>query len=455
MPLYEVLAKYRDLHRERWHTPGHKGRAPERGDFLDWAFDLTEIPGLEPKSGQDPVRASERLMAEQLGVRRTWYSVQGASLPVTVGMLAAFAPGAEVLVDRNAHRSVLSGLMLGGFKPKWIYPRVIAAGVTLPLGSGEITGAVGPKTGGLVLTRPSYDGLAGDVGEALGTLTRQKIPVLVDEAHGSHWSLSPQYPVSAIALGADLVAHGTHKTERALTQTGLLHYQGTRVAERDVQTWWSLLSTTSPSYLLLASLDRLQWERREPGHQQRWSDFAGRMRALWGRLSDAGVLTLGAWWEKQGQRADPAKLTILGDGSAMAEALEPWGVVEKVVPGACTLIVSPWQNTVELEQHLREHIPRVEESSMTAMAPFPILHAALSPRDVWGRASVLVPLHEAKGRVARDAVTPYPPGVPLVMPGEIFTREVIDVMVRFSHMSRGVVSGLEQKGDMCVWVIAD
>lgn len=447
-PILDMLDRYVRRSGERWHTPGHKGVEAARGGFLDWAHDITEIE--EMLTSPNPVQRSEQLMAEALGVDRTWYSVQGASLPVTAGILAAFPPGSTLWVDRTLHRSVLSALVLGQYRVHWLYPRFLAAGLSLPL--TEFPHDFAPAVG-LILTRPTYDGLASDVGETIERAHRQGLTVVVDEAHGSHWH-GASYPSSAVWLGADLITHGTHKTDAALTQTGLLHLRGHRVASDEIDRWWRLLSTSSPSYLLLASLDRLQWERRQEGLERPWERLAHQARALWNTMESQGAVVLQAWAERAGYVVDPARLTILGHGSALRHRLAGVGEVEKVTPGSCTLILAPGQNMETLERALTKD-GWAEAQDGLADVLYPRLGTALPICEAWNKAGQWVPLGESVGCVAKDAVTPYPPGIPMAVPGEVLTREMIEWLTHWMAADAGPIQGLKHReGVPCVSVVA-
>lgn len=452
-PLIDALRRWRDDHRGRmrWHTPGHKGKTPDRGDFLDWAFDLTEVGPFGSGGPADPVRQSEQLTAEVFGVTRSRYSVQGASLPVTAAILAAAPAGSEVAVDRNAHRAVLAALVMGGYRPRWIVPAARGA-VALPVSPDGSAAALSAEVGAVVVTMPTYDGLANPLAPLIAEAHARGIPVVVDEAHGSHFFGRAGFPPSAIEQGADLVIHGSHKTEATLTQTGLLHSQGPRVAEADLERWWRLFTTTSPSYLLMAALDRLQWDRRQPATQAGWETLAERGRALWDRLQSRGWTVLQHWWEDQGCAADPAKLTLWGRGPELARELSSAGVVERVFPEGVTLFLAPGQDPDAVERALAGIAPGPPpRESHWPIAPLDIL-----PRDAYLQPGRAVPLASAVGQVSARPVVPYPPGIPIVYPGERFTADVVDWIRHWRAQSFGTIEGLEpgrQTGEGDVWIV--
>lgn len=447
-PLLDLLAHYAARKGERWHTPGHKGVPPAHGDILRWDYDITEIDEL--LQSPNAVDESRRLMASVYGSDKTWYSVAGATLPVTAAILAAFPFGATVYVDRAMHRSVLSALVIGGYQVRWMYPPLLGAGLPLPLTTvpTDFSGVEG-----LVLTRPTYDGLAGPIDPWVERAHSHNVPLVVDEAHGSHWR-GPSYPLSALLAGADLVAHGVHKNEATLTGTGLLHLKGERVTEHTVDRWWRALETSSPSYLLLASLDRLQWERRQPEAALAWEQLAQQMRELWTVMEDRGLRVLQPWAERHHLAVDPSRLTLLGDGPAIRDHLARFGQVEKVTPNSCTLFVTPGQRLEEIGAAV-ENVPRIGGPDTEGPAiSYPALPSVMTIREAWSRTGRWVPLDESRGLVAADALTPYPPGIPMAVPGEVLTDDIIKWLRNWLDSSSGPVQGVEyQGGRPAVWVI--
>ncbi len=457
-PLIRMLKEWAPRTGERWHTPGHKGVAP-RGDLvLSWAWDVTEVgPWVRDGGPDDPVRASERRLAEALGTERSWFSVQGASLPVMAALLAVGRPGATVALERHAHRSAIAALILGGFRPHWLTSPLSPAGLPLPADEGTWQSAM-DHVDALLLTRPTYDGVGlsdGAVQRVIEQAHTRGQPVVVDEAHGAHWPQRAGYPQSALYLGADLVAHGVHKTEPALTQTGALHLMGRRVPAEAVDLWWNLLVTSSPSYLLLASLDQWQAERAKAEAIARWEALADQARNLWKELTCEG----GRVWQFMaenalGLAADPAKLTLLGPGPEWARRLAKWGMVEKVEPGAVTWILAPHQSLDALRKALGELRPwsacgaAEEQPAASRLPPMVLL-----PREAACHRIQWVPLGQAVDRIAGRAVVPYPPGSPWLVPGELITE---DLVTAIRHRNDQNWEGTRQiDGELYVGVVAD
>lgn len=464
-PIIDALQAYSRTERARWHTPGHKGRVPF--PYLVPQWDVTEIRELTPQSdGDDVLHHSERLMAETFGALRTWYSVQGATLPVMAAILAACPSGARVVVDRIAHRSVHSALALANLDPIWAYSSVGPGGYPLPVCDTDRVGLIEEHSPvAVIVTNPTYEGLSASL-DKTRTLCREKgIILIVDEAHGTHFWGHRGFPASALAVGADLVCHGVHKTDVSLTQTGLLHMTTHQIPPSRVQEAWDLLATSSPSYLLLASLDYLQSLRHQVPYHRHWESFAQDMRESWEIWRNQGLFLLQEWWERQGGQADPAKLTLIGDGMRFLRTLEAFGVEEKSDPSGLTLIVTPQDDRRLLHQALEccasgsALVPG--ESKIDAWPrtrQILSLHHALSAEREW------VPWREAVHRIAARPIIPYPPGIPLVVPGEEINRDVVSWLEGYRQWSlqgSGNLQGIQREpglsnaegDDNGLWVI--
>lgn len=424
MPLVSGLRRLGEDPGERWHTPGHKGRLAPDWPLAGWPWDrdVTEVGAI-----WEWVGASEARLAAQVGARRSWYSVQGATLAVMAAVLAATPPGGRIAVERHAHRSVMQAVIVGDLEPLWIDSTLVMdGGVPLPAREAALHDVL-ERADTLLLTRPTYDGIAladASVRRLTAYARGRGKNVVVDEAHGAHWGGRPGFPRPALDLGADLVAQGVHKTEPTLTQTAVLHLSPTSpVAERDIETWWRLLATSSPSYLLLASLDEWQAKRGEAGRDRAWRALSDRMRAYWGELADRGFRVLQAVAEADGFQADPAKLTLIGPGVEWARQIQRFGTVEKADARSVTFIMAPEQSMARLDDAIRQLRP-AKPGSPSPLRP-PPGKALLRPRAAFQAPTAWVPLGEGVGRIATRDLTPYPPGIPWLVPGEVIPEAMV------------------------------
>lgn len=448
-PLLDAME--RAARRVRLHMPGHFGRRPP-GARLAWRLDLTEVEGLDTLGAPSGVlRDLLRRVEAAYRARAAWVSVQGATLPVLAGTLGLWSAGAAVAVERHAHRSVLAAAALGDWDIRWVPTETHPEwGIPLPTSPERWAEVLVPPLDGVVLVHPTYEGLAYPLAETVRRARAAGIRVFVDAAHGSHWGRSPAVPPHPLEAGPTLVAHGLHKTEPVLTQTGLL-LGGTDPPTERVDEAWRMLATSSPSYLLLASVEAYV-AARESGDGG-WGRFADAVEAAWELGRRRGFRILQDEWRRRGGVADPAKLTVRGNGPDMVARLrragmepEAWG------PGWVTLVVGPpqrlpprfWHRFWNALDHPTE--PPSWWGAAGWPAPGPVrLRLAAARRLPWTR----VPLREAGGRIAARALTPYPPGIPAVMPGEEITAQWQETLAGL--VAAGVaVEGLEEGS---VWVI--
>jgi arginine/lysine/ornithine decarboxylase len=442
-------AMLRAARRRRLHMPGHFGKTPPGGEGLPWAWDWTEVEGLDNLAAPDGVlRDLSRRTAQAFGAAEAWLSVQGATLPVLAGMLATTrGPGARVVADRLAHRSVLAAAVIGDLEVRWI-PWVWDDAWQLPLPPSPAAWEAERSPRDLsVITIPTYEGLAHAPTGLIAAARGQGGAVMVDAAHGTHWGRAPGLPDHIMKAGPDLAAHGLHKTEPVLTQTGVLLARDGRFHER-VAEWWRRLGTSSPSYPLLLSMERYVDERAAGAGG--WDEFTERAEALWYAARRHGFRVLQAEWREAGGVADPAKLTMYGDGPTLGARIRHLGLEPEALGLRwITMVLGPPQDlTVDDWRHIFSALgppppPRAGVEAPPAPGPM-----RLRPAEADRRPWIAVPLSDAVGGVAARALVPYPPGIPAVMPGEQITREWAEWLT--DQVRRGMrVEGLEE-GRVCL-----
>ncbi len=467
-PLFEALLAYTKRRMFPFHMPGHRGGAfaerawRRRGKNL-FPLDLTEVS--EVAAGRDLDffwRAAEELAAQAFDARRSYFLVNGASSGILAALLSVGRPGAKILIARNCHLSVINGLVLSGLVPVFLTPRWIDGHPALP-SPAVVEEALRrhPDAVALLVTNPGYQGIYGPLAELAATAKAAGVPLLVDEAHGGHLRFLGR-EVDASAAGADLWVWGTHKLMGSLTQTGLLHLGPEKIAPGRVEQALSLINSTSPSYLLLASLDSTRRHLYRYGRElfARAAASGERIRKELSDLPGVKVLT-----EKDlppGYGLDPLKVVF-----SLAPAGWPGYAVEKVLREKYRvqveyadlrnvyLIVSPAQRPGEVRglckacrALAKTHGPGVGEERTPP--PLTAGELLLTPREAASAATTWVPLPAAAGRVAAGWVAAYPPGIPLWIPGERITGTMLEWAAAF-QAAGGCLRGLH--GGM-VWVVA-
>ncbi|MBM5783301.1 MAG: aminotransferase class I/II-fold pyridoxal phosphate-dependent enzyme [Cyanobacteria bacterium K_DeepCast_35m_m1_288] len=419
------------------HLPAHgRGRAlaPGLRRLLrqpPGGWDLPELPEIgDPLEAEGAVAEAQAAAADLLGAQRCWFGVNGASGLLQVGLLALAQPGERVLLPRNLHRSLLHGCLLGQLRPVLFdLPFDPETGLWLPPTPASFekhlreTLSAGPLAA-VVLVSPSYQGLAAELPALVALAHQHGLPVLLDEAHGAHLGLDPRLPPSGLASGADLVVQSLQKAAGGLAQSAVL-LQGAGVDEHRSQAieralLW--LQTSSPSALLLASAEASLDHLHSHAGRRQLSRALSIGMALRERLERIGVPLLAT--------ADPLRLCIhtaaMGINGLEADAwlMERGVIAELPEPGCLTacLGLDPPRRVLRLLPRRLDQLRRALGGD--PMAPFsappipPLAEPELPLEQAWRAPQQRLPLAEASGRLAAEPLCPYPPGIPLLIPGE-------------------------------------
>ncbi|MBW4578542.1 MAG: aminotransferase class I/II-fold pyridoxal phosphate-dependent enzyme [Tildeniella nuda ZEHNDER 1965/U140] len=461
-PLLDALQACALRVKTPFYTPGHK-RGQGSPDRLTAVFgtqvfraDLPELPELDNLfAPQGVIQAAQELAAAAFGADRTWFLANGSTAGVIAAILATCNPGDKIILPRNVHQSVISGLVLSGAVPIFIQPEYdpaldLAYSIT-PVAVAE-TLTQHPDAKAVMMVSPTYYGVCGNVAAIAHTAHQHNIPLLVDEAHGAHFAFHPALPIAALAAGADLAVQSTHKTLSAMTQAAMLHTKGDRIDGNRVSKALQLVQSTSPSYLLLASLDAARHQMATQGEQllEQTLEFADEARSRLNQIP--GLSTLDP--EQAGQTAgfaalDRTRLTVkvtgLGLDGFTADAIlnEQLGVtaelpsfqyltfimslgntkedIEKLVQAFWALAVMAG-GTAETQRRGEPFRP----SSYSPVAASDICPPSrLTPRAAFFAETETRSIAQAINHISAELVCPYPPGIPVLMPGEVVSEAAI------------------------------
>jgi len=454
-PLLSALQACARRSHAPFYAPGHKrgvGIFEQLADFWGpsvFAADLPELPELDNLfAPAGAIQAAQELAAAAFGAEQTWFLVNGSTCGVMAAILATCGPGEKIALPRNIHQSAIAGLILSGavpvflepeYDPEWdlihsITPTTVAAALERF-----------PDLKAVLLVYPTYHGICGDVGAIADFLHQQGIPLLVDEAHGPHFAFHPELPVSALAAGADLTVQSTHKVLSALTQASMLHLQGGRIAPERISQALQLVQSTSPSYLLLASLDAARRQMATQGGALMARTLALADQARESIHQIPGLAVLGPEHRSPGFVAlDRTRLTVqvsdLGwNGFAADERLHQLGVTAELPsPQHLAFILSLGNTAADIVQLVRAfqilaQDVQLPQPSLNLGFSYPkpnreLELPALSPRDAFFAGTETRTISEAINRVSAELVCPYPPGIPVLLPGERITAEAIDYL---------------------------
>ena len=487
MPFVEALESYKEQHFVPFHTPGHKigVEAPQllknwMGPALPYdlgvmyALDDLHEPERELKEAQD-------LTAELYGADCCWFSINGTTALIEAMIMGTVGPDEIIIIPREAHRSVISGLVLSGAKPvymdcdfdeRWGIP----LGVSLENAIKSMDAH--PEAKAILLVYPNYYGVGIDIVNIIQEAHKRGLIVLVDEAHGPHLPFSESLPIEAIEAGADLVAQSTHKSVGSLTQTSWLLGQGKKFDKRRITQMHQMLQSTSPNYIFLASLDMARHQLATAGNDlvSRAVELSVYLREELNKIS--GIATM-EYTDIQERviNYDCTKVLIdakeLGlTGVAFERMLREHHIEVELVQAHHVLVLITIGDTKESVTALIKAVQAVSEkvlrtfkefnnteeeqlqdiSKDSALLPAPIVH--VTPRNAMYANREQVPLKEALHRIAGETIAYYPPGIPCVAVGEEISASVLQYIENRKALGF-VPNGADDMTLETIWVLQE
>lgn len=452
-PLYDAIRAYGDADVAPLHIPAHKMGAgihpkwrKELGDDV-FRMDLTEVIGLDDLHQPNGViQEAQDLAADAYGADESFFLVNGTSGGIVASICTAAAPGEKIIIPRNAHKSVVYGLIVSGAVPVYLSPEIQTekglVGGFLP-GRLEETYRDHPDAKAVYSVSPTYHGICSDTKSLIEITHRHGGLFIADEAHGNHVCFSPKLPDSALELGADLACQSTHKMSGSLGQSSILHLKGDRVDRTRLRANLQLTQTTSPSYLLMASLDVARSYMATDGLKL-LGELMDRIDGAKEKIKKIpGIEVLGTELIGSHGIADyePTRLVIsarqLGiEGYELFRLLRRnYGIelefgdyfyaVGVLGPGTQPNHLDRLVHALEdlARQHVGGRPPLVWEEELPEVPPM-----VATPREAYFAKTRTIPWEEARGQVSGQLIVPYPPGIPAVCPGELITPSVFDYL---------------------------
>lgn len=425
-PIQEAVAQYISQRRARFHTPGHKGAGIDLlAPVLPW--DITEVDGTDSLyDAEGCILRCEEAFSRHYGSCRTLLSAGGSTLCIQTMLALAAHPGDTILAGRNSHVSAVNAMALLDLNPVWLYPEQNPQGVGAWYSPDSLGRALRehPEAKAVYLTSPDYFGVRLDIGAVAKICREHGIPLLVDNAHGAHLNLFPE--AHPMALGASMCCDSLHKTLPVLTGGALLHI-GDPAFAGEAKRKMSMFGSTSPSYLILLSIDRLL-AYFDDGAADAYQGTAGRVAALRRLAEEKGFFV-------PPQETDPIRLALgfspLGYSAEAfsAHARKCGAEPEYVSSSACVLLFSPFNR--EGDFSIAEDLIRSAETvgpPPDETPPMPPMEAACSLRDALLGEGEQVPVEDCAGRICACVKSPCPPGIPVAMPGERVCKEHINFL---------------------------
>ena len=439
-PLVDALRAYAGREPFRFHMPGHKGRSFPLAE-LKWLapIDVTELTGTgnlyEPG---EPFDAAQALWAKQFGFERCQFLTGGSTQGVHTGLALCCQPGDRILLDRDSHRSAFHAMALLDLRPVWLErPWLKQENLTGPISPKAVETALDrdPDIKTVCVTSPTYAGVLSNIGAISRIAHAHGARLFVDGAHGAHLPFLGLEPF----WGADAVVVSAHKTLPAMGQSALLFASG--FGPDRVRELASVFGTSSPSYPMMASLDAVR-DWMEKWGTQKYERAAVRVAELRRQFPSlrpgpaCGDPTCGG-----GLSLDPTRLVLKAkDGHALARALEGRGVVPEMADRGHAVFICTCQDDEFAFRVLTQKLEELREGlgGCPPLPPPPLPDAVLTPRQALFAPREAVELKQSAGRIAAGQIAPYPPGVPVIAPGERIEKKHLAYLNEIGYNSRGV-----------------
>lgn len=451
-PIFDAMKQFHHQKNYSLHVPGHKHGMlsqlpPAFREVM--RYDLTELNGLDDLHyPEEAIKEAEELLSRTYGTQRSFFLVNGSTVGNLAMIYAVCHPGDRVIVQRNAHKSIFHGLELTGAFPIYVTPdwdehTQTAAHVSFQTIEQAIH--TYPDAKAVILTHPTYYGVAStELADIVALCHQVQIPLLVDEAHGAHLQASEHFPPSALALGADVVVHSAHKTLPAMTMGSFLHLNSTLVDEERLHHYLRMLQSSSPSYLLMASLDDarayLSSFTQHDVHAfiQRKNQFIEGLQSI--RRLEVVVPD------------DPLKLLLRVPGKTgyqLQAALESERVFVELADPHQVLMILPLLKSIhtypfaEIRSGIKKAVEHLLLMPPNGNEPHRVVETDNISEPIVSFAELnlkkfeWIPYMRSMGRIAAGAITPYPPGIPLIVPGEKITTGHLETLE--DYMAAGAV----------------
>jgi len=419
MSILEKLMKLEKSNIYPFHMPGHKRNAIT--DAFPYGIDITEIHDFDDlHEAEGILKEAQEAAAAVYGAKESFYLVNGSTCGILAAISAAVPMGGTVLVARNCHKAVYHAIQLRNARAVYLMPEVDEYGIYEECVLPEQI----PEADACIITSPTYEGRVSDVLTIARELHKKGIPLIVDEAHGAHFVFAESFPANAGKLGADIVINSIHKTLPAPTQTALMHIYSDRISAERVKLFLDIYETSSPSYVLMAAME----QGIEFARTANWEEYSKKLEAFYEkakRLKHIKVLRMD----------DPGKIVVVGRGLAgkLREQFEIEVEMESMhYVILMTSVVDTSNGFERLIQALISLDTPENEAVTTAAEAYDSSFAGeqrLTICEALEAETEVVEITDSSGFISGSYIYLYPPGIPVLVPGEVINQEAIDYLV--------------------------
>ena len=463
--LYDKLIQYGRSDYYPMHMPGHKRRLGTMED--PFSYDITEIEGFDNlHHGEGVLLEAEKRAAKLYGSQETHFLINGSTAGI-LSAIGACAPSGKILMARNSHKAAYHAVFLNHLEAVYLYPE----------GTAQVNGPINPEAvekalqenldiKAVFITSPTYDGVISNVDRIAKITHEYGIPLIVDEAHGAHFGMHPIFPESSVKQGADVVIHSLHKTLPSLTQTALIHVNGSLADRRRLRKLLGIYQSSSPSYVLMSSMDQCVRMLEQQG-KELFQRFAENLEYFWEEVSRLEIL-------RAVKTDDPSKILIFRGGSSLTGLeisnilRETYHIELEMAAGSYALALTSvgddrtgfWRLAQALkaldEALLQKRItisgrqdgnvqPRCSEQCLKN-------EVCMSIWEAENHAQRRVRLEECAGCISGEYIYLYPPGIPLAVPGERIGTLLMEQFLEYRKKGYSL-QGLEDYSMKEIWII--
>ena len=483
--IFDKLKNYSDSDYYAFHMPGHKRNLDLMDGTSPYRIDITEIDGFDDLHHAEGIlRDAQERAARVYQADETHFLVNGSTVGIISAILGTTEKGDSILVARNCHKSVYHAIYLNELDPVYLYPKFdTEQGLSTEIDAADVQKALEkhPKIRAVMIVSPTYDGVVSDIEKIAEIVHAKGCPLIVDEAHGAHFGFDPYFPKSANIYGADLVINSLHKTLPALTQTALLHVNGDMVNRRKVKQYLDMLQTSSPSYILMASIDAcigmleetLETQsdaRSDYKYKNIFSEYANRIEALRKDLKRLKYLKI--IQTDNTDRYDRSKFVISVKHAPMSShelyeiLLHRYHLQMEMLAGTYVLAMTTVGDTQEGLDRLRDALLEIDKEIDTRQGrpaaietDLPLSGRQPALEKVWTIAEAVNRTDKIQKRSFEDSIGCisveyaylYPPGSPLIVPGERITKEAVEILHWYQEHDFSI-EGLQSEDGIEVWI---
>lgn len=474
VPIIKGLEFYKNQNNAAFHMPGHKQNRANMSEleFLKhnlYRYDVTEVPGTDDLfHPEEMIRESLKLLAQAMGASRSYMLVNGSTCGIYAMIMGLLNKKDKIIVQRNCHKSVHTAIYLGDLESVYVYPKVVE-GFNIPsnVSAAEIKRAIEANgdAKAVMITSPTYYGACADI-RSIAKLCKEKdILLLVDEAHGAHFNFSSLLPECAINLGADIAVTSFHKTLPALTQTAVLNVSSSLSKEQieKIESKLEMFESSSPSYILLASIDMARYIMQEKGEKLIEGLFTNINYVKNALKNNRNIKILDETYLIN-ERHDFTRIvisTVLKGNDLSTILRNKYKIQVEMADFNNIVLIGSVSDTIEMYERLVNALkdifkgakPEINQNKAIASMEMPKPKMVFSWHEAEQHQRELIDISKSEGRISTECLIPYPPGIPLILPGEEINQEIISFIEKLDNDNLRLTKSLSSSEIGKIYVI--